>query len=57
VSKLEGAAGPPSPSQVPDIHGYASGEWMYMDIFMDNSMDNAEIWWVGIYVYDKWISV
>ncbi len=30
---------------------------MYMDIFMDNSMDNAEIWWVGIYVYDKWISV
>ncbi len=45
VSKLGGAAGQPSPShgQAPDIHGYASGEWIYMDTLMDNSMDNAEI--------------
>ena len=45
VSKLGGAAaGPPSPSQAaPDIHEYASGEWIYMDTLMDNSMNNAEI--------------
>ena len=45
VSKLGGAAGPPSPSQLeaPDIHGYASGKWIYMDTLMDNSMNNAEI--------------
>jgi hypothetical protein len=47
VSKLGGAAGPPSPShgQTQDNHGYASGEWIFMDTLMDNSMDNlnAEI--------------
>jgi hypothetical protein len=33
-----------------------SGEWICMDTLMDEIMDNAEIRWVDIYVYDKWIS-
>jgi hypothetical protein len=57
VSKLGGAAGPAAEAESSGKYmDMQSGEWICMDALMDNSMDNAEIWWVDIYVYDKWIS-